>query len=324
VTVPSEFAAAEGGVPHDLEPGLDRFIETIRAGALDPATNPGVGEIRRAAAAVRLGWSHGGAAMAETRDFALYCDGLPVPIRIHYPAASRPLKPLLFLHGGGWTLFSTDTHDRVMREFARATGRAVVGIDYPLAPEHPYPAALRACERVIRHVVGEGSRYGLAGSPAVAGDSAGATLGLAAALELIRQGTAVIEALVLLYGVYDCDLTRPSYALFGSPAFPLQVTRMAWFWDNYCPNPAGRRGPLLSPLHADLHGLPPCRMVIAGQDILRDENLAMAERFRMAGVPLTVDFQPRAVHAFVEALAFAPVAVAVIERAASWLRTVSG
>jgi acetyl esterase len=94
---------------------------------------------------------------------------------------------------------------------------------------------------------------------------------------------------------------------------------MAWFWSNYCTSDADRTHPLAAPLHADLRGLPPTHLVVAGQDVLRDENLAMAVRLAEAGNAVSLDHYPEAPHGFLEALALAPIGTKAIARAAAWL-----
>ena len=149
--------------------------------------------------------------------------------------------------------------------------------------------------------------------------SSGANLALAAAIKLRDRGADRLHALILSYGVYDCDLTRTSYRTYSVPPFTLSAERMAFFWDNYCPNPAKRVSPLASPLRADLHGLPPIHLITAGQDVLRDENVALANRLIEVGNALSLDHYPRAPHGFLEALAIAATGEEAIRRAGRWL-----
>jgi acetyl esterase len=245
-----------------------------------------------------------------------------VRARICFPTDRRPLPALVYFHGGGWTLLDIDTHDRIMREYAARLGWAVVGIEFPHAPETPFPGALHTCLDAIAALDAAAGSYGLQRRFALSGDSSGANLALATAIALRDACRATVSALVLHYGVYDCDLTRRSYRTYGKPPLTLSADRMAWFWDNYCPDPKDRRNPLAAPLHADLAGLPPVRLVIAGQDVLRDENLAMVVRLAEAGNALSLDYHPHAPHAFLEALALSPMAAGAIRGAAGWLNDI--
>jgi acetyl esterase len=245
-----------------------------------------------------------------------------VGVRVYRPSSA--LRPaLIYLHGGGWTLLGIETHDRIMREYAAASGWAVVGLDFPLAPEAPFPGAIRACVVAIRQLAA-GDAFGLAPPFALAGDSSGANLAVAVALAFRNEGAALIDALILNYGVYDCDLTRPSYGVFGRPPYTLTAEKMGWFWNQYCPDGDSRFDPLASPLRADLTGLPPVRLVCAGRDVLRDENLALAARLAEAGNAMTLDHYPNAPHAFLEALALDDLGRVAIRRSAAWLNDIAG
>jgi acetyl esterase len=307
-------AASSPKKPVRLDRGLDAFLDRLLAGnPLPPDPSPAaIDDMRRAAARVRLSWAEGIPA-CEVRHDVIEA----VPVTVHLPTERAPGGTLVFMHGGGWTVLDSSSYAPLLSVLVAATGWAVVGVDYPRAPENPYPGPVEACRDVVRAVRDRGASLG--GPLAVAGDSAGANLALASTLMLRDAGEVLPAALLLFYGVFDCEMSRPSYAAFGSEFFPLSTEKMAWFWDRYCPDHARRREPLASPLRADLTGLPPVRIVAAGQDILRDENLAMAVRLAEAGVVVSLDVYPGAVHAFCEALAFAGVSRQAVGRAGSWL-----
>jgi acetyl esterase len=202
---------------------------------------------------------------------------------------------LVYLHGGGWTLLDLDTHDRIMREYAGTSGWAVVGIDFPRSPETPFPRALKACVEVLDALNHLGADLGLScRSFALAGDSSGANLALALSIKLREEGARPIDALVLSYGVYDCDLKRPSYAAFSDPPFVLSAERMAWFWANY--DKADRRQ--LAEIGPEWR----CKRIepLSRIRTLRDENLAPAERLIEAGNSPSLDHYPRAPHGFLD------------------------
>ncbi len=289
-----------------------------------PDPNPAaIATMRDTAAALRHSWAESVLPGRERRG-GIATRHAPVPYTIHMPLQDRPRGTLLFLHGGGWTLLDSETHAPLMRAIAARTGWAVAGIDYPRAPEMRFPGPVHACAQVIEAA----SQGALDPAPpyplAIAGDSAGANLAVAASLALREAGQPLPAALLLFYGVYGCDTSRPSYAAYGSDYYPLSAAKMAWFWDRYCPDPSLRTHPLASPLGADLSGLPPTNLVVAGRDILRDENLAMAVRLAEAGVRTSLDVYPDAIHAFCEAVGFVEMSRTAVERAADWLLTIKG
>jgi acetyl esterase len=304
-----------------LDAGLDAFLAALTAGAYSaPDGVVDLEDMRAAADRTRMAFNIGGPKNLATRDLTAETRWGPVPIRIHWPATGARPGTLVFLHGGGWTLFGLDSHDRLMRTLAAESGWTVAGVDYPRAPETPFPGPLDACWAVLEWVRNSGLQHGLKPPIVVGGDSAGANLALSTALVRPHART-LADGLLLFYGVYDCDNSRNSYTRFGDQRFPLTAERMEWFWRNYCPDPRERHNPLASPLRANLEGLPPCYLVIAGQDILADENKSLAQKLRASQVSVTVAWYPGAIHAFAEALAFSAVSRRAVADAATWLRT---
>jgi acetyl esterase len=318
---PSGDAGAPAGVP-PLEPGLERFLAALGAAADCLPARPGLEDLRRIAAEVRLPWNSGGPHDAQRHDARVAAEGLEVALRVYRPPGADDRAVLFYLHGGGWSLLNLDTHDRLLREYAAACGVVVVGIDYPLAPEVRFPKSLDVTTDVVRRLCAAGldgvlpppARY------AIGGDSSGANVAVAVALRQVAAGLEPPAALILNYGVYDCDLSRPSYTAFGRPPYQLTTAKLDGFWSNYCDGPEDRANPEASPLRARLAGLCPCHLVIAGQDILRDENLAFAAALREAGVDVSTDLLGDAPHAFLEAFAFSPTPGRTIARTAEWLR----
>ncbi|MCB1487228.1 MAG: alpha/beta hydrolase [Bauldia sp.] len=306
--------------PRALDSAYLPFLEAV--GPTSPAQAPteaGIEEMRAAAAQARLQWKDGGATMDAVVEEAIETPRGEIGLRVYYPHAAGPLPTLVYFHGGGWALLDNDTHDRLMREYAAASGWAVIGVAYPRAPEVRFPGIVTACTAAIETIRQNLPRLGLIAPLALAGDSAGANLALSTAIALRDSGATNVDALILNYGVYDGTCESPSYAAFSDPPLTLSRDRMAWFWDLYCPDPEARRHPLASPLFADLAGLPPVRLVTTGVDVLRDENLAMAVRLFEAGNALSLDHHPHAPHAFVEALALHPEGRQAIAAAAAWL-----
>lgn len=230
---------------------------------------------------------------------------------------------MIYIHGGGWVWNSIDTHDRLMREYAAAAGCAVVGPDYALSPEAPFPQALEECAAVVRWVATRGSEWGLDPSRIViGGDSAGGNLAAGVALLLRETDPALaLRGLLVNYGVLDGRLDTPSYEEFCEGYF-LTREKMRFYWECYAPRPADRLNPLASPLRADLRGLPPVLIHVAELDVLSSENLAMAERLRAAGVPVELEVFKGTIHGFLRALGHVGAASRAVAAAGEWLRRV--
>jgi len=315
-------------VAHSVDPatglytGMDKFLAVLQAASADAGPDPmSIDQARQAAAAVRRPWNAQGPQVHQITDLDLEIAGGTLKARLYRPAAGPDMPVLFYLHGGGWTLLGLETHDRMMREYAVASGWAVFGLEYPLAPETTYPANIDACRQAYMALAGKCDALGLQSRcMAIGGDSAGANLAAALALSLRDNGAPRCQGLVLNYGVYDCDMERPSYMAFSRDPLLLTLEKMSWFWSCYCPDASRRSEPLASPLRADLSGLPPAFLTVAEKDILFDENIAFAEALAGAGNPVIVERYPHAPHAFLEALTFSPIAQIAIGKAAIWLR----
>ena len=306
-----------------LDPEIRDFLDAaLSSVARQPDLSAvSIEEARRVAKDMRMPWSIGGPAAAAVATHRVPARSGAVSVRIYYPHRNKPQPAMVYLHGGGWTLFDLDTHDRLMREYAVRADVAVVGVDFALAPETTFPGQVDECTDVILWLAREGEKWGI--DPhrlAIAGDSAGANLAMAVLLVLRDSGGPALKAGALNYGVYDCDLDRPSYREYGDGSYWLSTERMAWFWSNYVPDPADRLQPLVSPLRAELSGLPPLFLAISESDVLHDENVEMATRLRNAGNDVDARIYPGTIHAFIEAVSVAAVAERALEDQAKWLR----
>jgi acetyl esterase len=295
------------GLIDTLDPEIVAHVDLLKRGAIPIATST-VAEIRAAAANLRRGWNRPGPAMHAVRDETL----AGMRYRHYRPVAAGRLPAVVFFHGGGWTLMDLDTHDSIARGIAAASGAAVLSLDYPLAPEAPFPAAPNACHAFLGAVSRSADALGLVpGAVALAGDSAGANLAVSAVLMAREAGEPLGRGLALVYGSWDLsNLKRDSYVRYGSGELPLTIERMTLFRDCYVPDRALRTHPLVSPLHADLTGLPPAFLAVASHDPLYDENFLFASRLGTAGVDVTLTVYPGTVHGFVEAASAVDAAVA--------------
>jgi acetyl esterase len=211
-----------------------------------------------------------------------------IPLRVYRPAglpASTPLPAYVYFHGGGWVIGDLETHDVLCRQITAAAGVSVIAVDYRLAPEHKFPAAVDDAWAATRWIAAHGAELGVDGGKlAVGGDSAGGNLAAVVALLARDAGGPPITAQVLIYPVTDLSAETQSYTDFAE-GFALTRDSMRWFRAHYLTGPRDGDDWRASPLRARSHaGLPPALIVTAGFDPLRDEGAAYAMRLRDAGV----------------------------------------
>jgi len=243
----------------------------------------------------------------------------PLRARLYRPTAEK-LPLIVFVHGGGWTFGSIDSHENEMRYLALASGCAVLGFDYRLAPEFPFPAPLDDVLALIDAVRG-GALGDLAeaGHLAVAGDSAGANLALGCLLALRMAGKPLPAAAGLFYGCFAPTFDDESHRLFGDGAFGLTTARMRWYWGNFLGAAAAAPPLFAAPLGADFSGLPPLYLMAAGLDPLRDDTPALAARLKAAGVEHRTVEIPGVIHGFLGRAPKLPIAQKAVAEAGAFL-----
>ncbi|MEM9731690.1 MAG: alpha/beta hydrolase [Myxococcota bacterium] len=245
----------------------------------------------------------------------------PIRARIYRPSLGQPAGAFLYLHGGGWVVGSIESHDERCRRIAHGASCVVVSIDYRLAPEHPYPAAVEdayaAAEWLSAHAMPLGSA-----NPRVAigGDSAGGNLAAVVALMIRDRAGPPIASQVLVYPVVDHDLGRPS-VLENAEGYLLTRDDMKWYIDQYVPNVADRNDPYFAPLLAEsLKEVAPALVITAEYDPLRDEGDAYAARLQEAGVETEHHCYDGAVHGFLGWSHASALARDAVERIGAFLR----
>jgi acetyl esterase/lipase len=215
----------------------------------------------------------------------------------------EPKGTFLHLHGGGWTLGESAAQDLRLQRLARETGLTVVSVDYRLAPENPYPAGPDDCEAAALWLLSEAGQAAIdaPGPRAIGGDSAGGQLAAVTLLRLRdRHGiTGAFAAAVFQYGCFDLSMT-PSQRQWGERNLILSGPIIAWFADQFVPgrDREQRRDPDISPLFADLSGMPPAIFTIGTEDPLLDDSLFMEARWRQAGHATELRIWPEAPHGF--------------------------
>ena len=306
-----------------MTPGPDPQMAAIlarfaAAPAVDYRTLP-IAEARRLSDAASIPWSEGAPAMA-TRMLSIDHEGRSMRARLYEPAPGPLEAVLVFVHGGGWTFGSIDTHDGTMRRLAVALGRPVLGFDYRLAPEHPFPAPLDDTLAAIAFVEQGGLGTPVpAGRIAVAGDSAGAHLALAALIHRRDAGRPALAAGGLFYGCYAPDFSTASHAAFGSGTYLLSSASMRWYWTNFLGGLPDDTGSLAAPVRSDLANLPPLYLSAAGLDPLRDDTVLLAARLAGAGALFRFDHVPGVVHGCLRMSREIDVARRMIDAAAGFM-----
>jgi acetyl esterase len=244
-------------------------------------------------------------------------------VRIYTPLAtsSNVLPGLVFFHGGGFVLGDLDTHDGLCRVLANESGFRVVSVDYRLAPEHPFPAAVDDCLAATKWVSASAGELGIdAKRLAVGGDSAGGNLA-AVVSQLARSSGPEIAFQLLIYPVAQLGAPETPSMRENAKGYFLERESMDWFTRLYCHDAAHRSDARLSPLLAkDLSGLPPAYVVTAGFDPLRDEGKAYADKLDAAGVPVTYVNYPGMIHGFFSMRSVVPKAREAVAAAAAAVR----
>ncbi len=302
-----------------LDPDAKAYLDRLAALGAPPVSELAPAEVRLAAEATAVDLFGPTDPVGAVVDQAI--PG-PVRIRVYQPPGAAPHRPVLvYLHGGGWVAGSLDTHDGVCRALCARTPCAVVSVDYRLAPEHRYPAAVEdawaATAWVAAHATSIG---GDASRLAVGGDSAGGTLAAAVALRARDHGLALALQL-LVYPVVDHAFDTGSYEAFAT-GYGLTRDAMRWYWEQYL-GPAGDGSEVeASPLRApDLAGVAPAHVLTVEFDPLRDEGEAFAERLGVAGVRTTARRVDGLVHGCYRMPAIMPRANELLDSSASALRT---
>ncbi|MGE0796671.1 MAG: alpha/beta hydrolase fold domain-containing protein [Lautropia sp.] len=319
-------------------------IAALRAGQPDRYGLP-FAESRLQLLRERRWWLEDGPAMARVSDRFITAGTRTVRLRCYQPPAPDPDRagPIVYLHGGGWCVGSVDTHDAVIRHLARACRRAAIGIDYALAPEAPFPAALEDVDAALEHLAAEGT---LAPDWVLAGDSAGAHLALLATLAARERppaatgGWRLPSALLLFYGVYFPLRPTSSLQRFGGGDYGLSLAALqryqSAFLGGLTPEQAPgafvarerlQQAPASGPEHGSgrtsLPPLPPAWLAAAGLDPLLDDSIELARALADAGSHHQLRVYPAVIHGFLSYTRMLGTARAAFEDAGAFLRDCS-
>jgi acetyl esterase len=300
---------------HDLaDDGLAAWVAQVRAGPLVSARDSDAARLR-ADSAARVASRPRGPELTSVADITI--NGDPALSARLYRPGPDPLPLLVFFHGGGWTFGNLDSHDGTCRKLAQQSHVAVLAVDYRLAPEHTWPAAVDdalAAYRWARLNVATLVGTDVIG---VAGDSSGGNLAALCCLRLRDAGQPQPRVQVLIYPNTDLTFSHPS-VVEKATGWGLEADDALWFADQWVPDPVTRANPRVSPLaEPHLTGLAPAIVVTAEHDPLRDEGNAYAEALAAAGVPVVHRVESGHVHGFLGLDSVSPAAGEALARLAA-------
>jgi acetyl esterase len=283
----------------DLQPDIEKVLAGMLLAGGTPAHELPVDQARANHLAETESLCGDGEPVAEEIDLTVPAPGGEIPVRAYVPqGGTAPYPVIVWLHGGGWMLGSVETYRAPVRRLANASGALVLSVEYRLAPEHPYPAAVDDALAATRWAASE-AVTGVGGDPArvaVAGDSAGGNLAAVVARRL--RGELDLRLQALVYPVTDAGVNTPSFRAFED-RFGLTALQMKRFWDVYLDGADGIEAdasPLRDP---DLSGVAPAWVMTADHDVLRDEGEAYAAALEGAGVPVELRRWPGTIHGFI-------------------------
>lgn len=298
-----------------LDPNLAGMLKAMRAQGLPPLHAGGAQAAREQLRALTAGTRTPeqvvpvGAVVDRTIDGP----GSVLKLRIYRPVGSGPAPVTVFFHGGGWVIGDLETHDNIARTICSTSRTIVVAVDYRLAPEDPFPAAVDDAIFATRWVVKNGQSLGGNGRLGLAGDSAGGNLAAVVA-QALHADHVNVQGQLLAYPAVDFGGDYASRREFATGYF-IEADTGAWFAKCYLADWRDAADPRLSPLRArDLSGIAPAVIVTAEYDQLRDEGEAYAKALAAAGVKVELERCSGMIHAFFDMGAISPAAQAAVDR----------
>jgi len=307
--------------PRTMDPKaqiVGEFVKSIRV----PGYFPPLPELRQQLRTMVALMDEPAPALPRVEDLRIPGPDGEIPARLYAPRlGGAPLPAVTYFHGGGWVQGDLDTHHGLCARLASHGGVLVVAVDYRLAPEHKFPAAVDDCLAAYRWLRSHGREVGAdPARVAVAGDSAGGNLSAVVSQLAAVSGHPVPTCQVLIYPAVDFRATTDSHRELAD-AHVIPRDRITWYTEQYLRSEADKDDVRASPLRApSLTGQPPALVVTAGFDPLRDEGHAYAERLGAAGVDVVEREYPGQIHAFVSLTRAIPQGMACTLEIAAYLR----
>lgn len=265
-----------------LDPQLEALLKKLSV-TEEPIADKPLANLRREFADRRKELNNT-AISVNVRDHAIPGPGGEIPTRIYTPDGTGPFPILVYFHGGGWVLGDRESEDGICRHIAQGANCIVLSVDYRLAPEHPFPAAIEDAYAAIKWSAEHAGTFrGDSTRLAVGGDSAGGNLATVGSMMVRDLGGPPVVFQLLIYPVTHYSFASSSYRDYGKGYF-LTEEEMRYFWGSYLSDDKSGANPYASPLLADdLSRLPPALVITAEYDPLRDEGEAYADRLQDAG-----------------------------------------
>ena len=300
-----------------IHPDYERYLTTLPESVAHPSTMP-LSERRRAYRERTLAQRGPLEEMAEVRDGAISLEGRDLNYRLLVPPRERGDALVVFFHGGSFVFGDLDTHEALCRRLSVDTSMRFLAIDYRLAPENPFPAAVNDAVDVIRYVVNHVEEFAAAGTKVIAmGDSAGASL-VAVACALTREGVS-LAGQVLIYPTLGPEVVTDSSHRFAT-GYILEIDHLRYDYQQYLGEWTDHTDPRVTPLFApDLSGAPPAIVVVAECDPLRDEAIAYAGLLEHFGVPVEILEAEGMLHGFLRMGHVIPDAMDIVDDVATHL-----
>jgi len=307
-----------------LHPQAKAFLDMLASSGAPPLEKLPLSEAR-AVIPERINAGFPEEPMAELQNRTVPGPAGPIPVRVYRPAKNETLPVLIFFHGGGFVIGNLDTHDRMCRALANASGCAIIAVDYRLAPENKYPAAVDDAYAVTKYVAEHAAEFGIDPNRiGVGGDSAGGNLATVVCLLSRDRGGPRLKFQLMIYPLVDHFDKSPSMQQFAEGYF-LTRAGMDWFKDSYLPSREAGLEASASPMYAkDVAGLPPAMIVTAECDPLRDQGEAYARKLQDAGVPVELKRYEGMIHVFLQFAAVLDTAKVAMKDMASALRKALG
>jgi acetyl esterase len=282
-----------------MDPEARAYLDWMQSLGLPPLAEQGPQEARRLNRMRVLMLAGEPEPVARIEDLRVPGPRGPIGGRIYAPVRGDSLPALLYMHGGGWVVGDIDSHDSVCRALAGRAGCIVLSLDYRLAPEHRFPAALDDSWAGLVWLHENAAAIGADPDRlAVGGDSSGGNLAAVVARWARERGGPRIAAQVLIYPVTNYDLDTPSYETMGT-GYGLTRESMRWYWEQYLADPGDGASPDASPLRArDLTGLAPALVITCELDPLASEGSAYAAALGAAGGLVEHIHEPNMIHGY--------------------------
>ncbi|WP_434647802.1 alpha/beta hydrolase [Pseudomonas sp. D1-2] len=303
-----------------VHPDLLAVATSLRQQGLLPIVQGDVQSVRGQLERINAWAAHRSVPLSYERTLGFCVNGRTVPCKLYWPEGDETPCLMFYCHGGGFRHGSLAGWDAPLRQLVRDSGLAVLSIDYALSPEHRFPVAFNEVVAIVSRVIKLGA---ITDCPvrgyALGGDSAGANLALGAAIALRDAGIDALRQLLLFYGSYSRDMTSNSWQRLGGYAGQnLSVETMSAYWASYLADDEDDWR--VQPITADLTDLPPTRLVVGELDPLLDENRALAQRLKNAGVTASLQVLANMTHGFIRFNEVAPIARNVLAAQGNALR----